>query len=119
MNVDATFVSNIQSQVDGKAETFYQSSVPTGRIKSLNVVNNPTLNKYIGDLWKNTYAGTINGYLGDNTEYIYTKTANGSNWNYDWTKMEVPDIVFDTIDTKKSIYSGNSIPVAAYPDVIS
>ena len=114
----ASFVTNIQSQVDGKAETFYQNSVPTGRIKSTNVVANSTLDKYVGDLWKNTYAGTIGGYLGNNTEYVYTKTANGSNWNYDWTKMEVPDIVFDTIDTKKSIYSGNSVPIAIAPDVI-
>lgn len=114
----ASTIATIQTQVDGKAETFYQSSIPTGRIKSINVPTNSTLDKYVGDLWKNTYAGTTGGYLGDNTEYIYTKTANGSNWNYDWTKMEVPDIVFDTIDTKKSIYSGNSLPVAVYPDVI-
>jgi len=114
----ASTIATIQTQVDGKAETFYQSSIPTGRIKSINVPTNSTLDKYVGDLWKNTYVGTTGGYLGDNTEYIYTKTANGSNWNYDWTKMEVPDIVFDTIDTKKSIYSGNSLPVAVYPDVI-
>lgn len=114
----ATFVTNIQTQVDGKAETFYQNSIPTGRIKSVNVPNNTTLNSYVGDLWKNTFVGTISGYLGDNTEYVYTKTANGSNWNYDWTKMEVPDIVFDTIDTKKSIYSGNFVPVAIAPDII-
>lgn len=114
----APFVTSIQSQVDGKSETFYQNSVPIGRIKSTNVADNSVLNSYVGDLWKNTFVGTISGYLGDNTEYIYTKIANGSNWNYDWTKMEVPDIVFDTIDTKKSIYSGNSIPVAVAPDVI-
>ena len=114
----ASTIATIQTQVDGKAETFYQSSIPTGRIKSINVPTDSTLDKYVGDLWKNTYAGTIGGYLGNNTEYTYTKTANGSNWNYDWTKMEVPDIVFDTIDTKKSIYSGNSLPVAVYPDVI-
>lgn len=114
----STFVTNIQSQVDGKSETYYQPSVPTGRINSINVVANSTLDKYVGDLWKNTYVGTIGGYLGNNTEYVYTKTANGSKWDYKWTKMEVPDIVFDTIDTKKSIYSGNSIPVAIAPDVI-
>lgn len=114
----APFVTNIQSQVDGKAETFYQSTIPTGRIRSLNVVTNITLDKYIGDLWKNTYVGTISFYLGDNTEYVYTKKANGSNWDYDWTKMEVPDIVFDTIDTKKSIYSGNSLPAISYPDTL-
>lgn len=114
----APFVANIQSQVDKKSETFYQATVPTGRIKSTNIADNSVLNAYIGDLWKNTYIGTISGYLGDNTEYVYTKTANGSNWNYDWTKMEVPDIVFDTIDTKKSIYSGNSVPVAIAPDII-
>ena len=114
----ATFVTNIQTQVDGKAETFYQNSIPIGRIKSTNVPNNTTLNKYVGDLWKNIYVGTVGGYLGNNTEYVYTKTANGANWDYDWTIMEVPDIVFDTIDTKKSIYSGNSVPVGIYPDVV-
>ena len=114
----APFVTSIQTQVDGKSETFYQNSIPSGRIKSLNVASNSTLDKYLGDLWKNIYVGTVGGYLGNNTEYVYTKTANGSNWNYDWTKMEVPDIVFDTIDTKKSIYSGNSVPVAIAPDVV-
>ena len=114
----ASTIATIQTQVDGKAETFYQSNIPTGRIKSINVPTNSTLDKYVGDLWKNTYVGTTGGYLGNNTEYIYTKTANGRNWNYDWTKMEVPDIVFDTIDTKKSIYSGDSVPVAVAPDII-
>ena len=114
----APFVTSIQTQVDGKSETFYQNSIPTGRIKSLNAASNSTLDKYVGDLWKNIYVGTVGGYLGNNTEYVYTKTANGSNWNYDWKKMEVPDIVFDTIDTKKSIYSGNSVPVAVAPDIV-
>lgn len=114
----APFVSNIQTQVDKKAETFYLSSVPLGRVTQVNVPSNVELDKYVGDLWKNTYVGTVGGYLGNNTEYIYTKTQNGAKWNYGWTKMEVPDIVFDTIDTKKSIYSGNSVPVAIYPDVI-
>lgn len=114
----ASFVTSIQTQVDGKSETFYQNSIPTGRIKSLNVASNSTLDKYVGDLWKNIYIGTVGGYLGNNTEYVYTKTANGSNWNYDWTKMEVPDIVFDTIDTKKSIYSGDSVPIAVAPDAV-
>ena len=108
----STFVTNIQGQVDLKAETFYQPTIPTGRLTQTNVVADSTLDKYVGDLWKNTYVGTISGYLGDNTEYIYTKTANGSKWNYGWTKMEVPDIVFDTMDTKKSIYTSWYPPVS-------
>lgn len=112
----ANTITNIQTQVDKKAETFYQNSVPTGRTTVTNVVVDAELDKYVGDLWKNTYVGTISGYLGNNTEYIYSKIANGSKWDYKWVRMEVPDIVFDTIDTKKSIYSGNSVPVIVAPD---
>lgn len=112
----ANTITTIQTQVDKKAETFYQSSVPTGRATVTNVVADIELDKYIGDLWKNTYAGTVSGYLGNNTEYIYSKIANGPKWDYKWVRMEVPDIVFDTIDTKKSIYSGNSVPVIVAPD---
>jgi hypothetical protein len=112
----STFVEDINAQVDKKAESFYQSTVPSGRLSVVNVAANSSLDKYVGDLWKNTYTGTVSGYLGNNTEYIYTKTANGSNWNYGWAEMEVPDIVFDTIDTKKSIYTGNAVPAPVYPD---
>jgi hypothetical protein len=114
----ATFVTDIQSQVDKKSETFYQATVPTGRTTSINVAASATLDKYVGDLWKNTYVGTVSTYLGNNTEYVYTKTANGPNWDYKWTEMAIPDIVFDELDTKKSIYTGDALPVAVAPDVI-
>jgi hypothetical protein len=114
----ATFVTEIQGQVDKKSETFYQDTVPAGRTTSLNVAVSTTLDAYVGDLWKNTYVGTVSTYLGNNTEYVYTKTANGSNWDYRWTEMAIPNIVFDELDTKKSIYTGDALPVAVAPDVI-
>ena len=107
----ASTISSLQTQLDKKTETFYLNSIPGGRLTLTNVAVNATLDGYVGDLWKNTYVGTIGGYLGNNTEYVYTKTANGANWDYKWTKMEVPDIVFDAIDTKKTIFVGNTLPV--------
>ena len=107
----ASTITALQTQVDKKAETFYQNSMPSGRLILTNVVADVELDKYVGDLWKNTYVGTISGYLGNNTEYMYSKVANGTKWDYKWVEMEVPDIVFDAIDTKKAIFVGNTLPV--------
>lgn len=107
----ASTITALQTQVDKKAETFYQNSMPSGRLTLTNVVADVELDKYVGDLWKNTYVGTISGYLGNNTEYMYSKVANGTKWDYKWVEMEVPDIVFDAIDTKKAIFVGNTLPV--------
>ena len=107
----ASTITTLQTQVDKKAETFYQNSMPSGRLTLTNVVADVELDKYVGDLWKNTYVGTISGYLGNNTEYMYSKVANGTKWDYKWVEMEVPDIVFDAIDTKKAIFVGNTLPV--------
>ena len=96
------FVEDIQGQVDQKAETFYQATAP--HAEYTNIADNSTYNAYIGDLWKDT---------ADNVEYIYSKIANGLNWDYVWVEYQVPDIVFDTIDTKKTIYTGTAAPTAA------
>jgi len=117
------FVNDIKAQVDKKAETFYQNTVPANHTTAIGVVDSSDLDKYIGDLWKNTSTDPIKikdnadnviaTYQGKNTEYIYSKIPNESNdteFDYKWVEMEVPDIVYDKIDTKKAIYVQIDIP---------
>ena len=75
-------IQAIQNQIDGKAETWYQSSDPstawtTSELRAL----------HVGDLWYNTTNGTSQVY-------------NGSGWD----EQTVPDEVFDAIDGKAQIF---------------
>ena len=88
--------SNIQTQIDGKADTFYQTSMP--HQEYTNVPDNVEYNKFISDLWYNS-TSTVK------KTYIYTKTINGSNFDYKWSQQEIPQDIFDTIDGKKTIYT--------------
>ena len=87
---------NIKNQIDGKANTYYQTSEPHPNYT--NVADNETYNAWVGDLWYNS-SSTVK------KTYIYTKTANGPNYNYQWKQQEIPADMFDMIDGKKSIYS--------------
>ena len=89
----AKALKDINTQIDGKADTFYQSTKP--HEEYTNVADNNTYNLYVGDLWYDTTTGK---------SYMYTKTANGSNCNYTWKFMDVPNDVYDTIDGIASIY---------------
>ena len=81
-----TFTQDIQNQVDGKAETWYQSNDP-----ATSWTDDDTKNKHLGDLWCDT---------DDGKEYIYKYVDN----EYDWHEMSVPDELFDEIDAKSTIY---------------
>ena len=96
INLDTT-LSSLQLQIDGKAETWYQSTDP-----SVKWNDDDTKNKHIGDLWHYTGdTGTVNGTnRTKNSEWIWTKTNN----SYSWQEMAVSDEVFDTIDGVASIY---------------
>ena len=95
-NTYPTDISSIQSQIDGKADTFYQTTMP--HPEYVNVPNNSDYNKFVSDLW---YDSTIT----IKKTYIYTKTVNGSNFDYKWSQQEIPKDIFDTIDGKKTIYT--------------
>lgn len=86
-------LENINTQIDGKADTFYQSTQP--HPKYVNVPSNSTYDLYVGDLWYNTT---------DGKSYMYQKVANGSNFDYTWKFMNVPQDVYDKIDGVASIY---------------
>jgi len=113
--------SKLVTQVDKKAGSYYQDTQPWPEYTEIS--DNADYNENVGDLWKSTYTDNnknidSNGHLGKNTEYIYSKEPNGDKFDYKWVETEVPDIVFDTIDTKKSIYVGNYEPNPKKPDKV-
>lgn len=83
------FVTTIQTQVDGKAQTYYQSTNPatnwTAEQKAA----------HVGDIWMNTSSSTIAGVEAGQSA-IWTGSA--------WQVSTVPQEVFDKIDGKAAIY---------------
>lgn len=75
------FSQEIKSQLDGKAETWYQVTDPSTNW------NAEQKKEHVGDLWFNTT---------NNTTWYW----NGS----EWRQQNVPDAVFDKIDGKADIY---------------
>lgn len=95
---------NLQSQIDGKAETFRQATDPSldwyveeGGEVTLDVRAN-----HVGDLWMDISAN------GGKKTYIYEDNGESADPRYEWKAQEVPDEVFDEIDGKSTIF-GNAI----------
>lgn len=86
-------LEDIGAQIDGKAISYYQDSMPHPEYK--NVADNDTYNTYVGDLWYDTKS---------NKTYMYIKTVNESNYDYTWKYMDVPKDLYDTIDGIATIY---------------
>ena len=77
--------NELTSEINKKVETWYQDSDPS--------VNWTDKSIHEGDLWKDTR---------DNKEYIYRSGV--------WVEMPVPDVVFDQIDGKSSVYVTQPAP---------
>lgn len=86
---------NLQDQIDGKAETWYQSTDPENNWSS---TEKP---KHEGDLWYNTTDGTT---------WYYAKQGTDPE-TYRWEQQNIPDAVFDKIDGKKDIHYTNNAPI--------
>ena len=84
----ATDVSNIQTQIDGKAETWYQSSDPSTAWTTADLRSEHT-----GDLWFKTT---------DSTTWRWNGTA--------WVEQTAPQAVFDAIDGKAQIFISTPVP---------
>lgn len=78
-NIYKNDIDEIKESVRNKIETWYQDSDPS--------VNWKDKSEHEGDLWKDTR---------DNKEYIYRSGQ--------WEEMNVPDEVFDEIDSKAQIF---------------
>lgn len=89
-----TYVNDLlelQEQIDNKVETHYQEENP-----ALNWTTDLEKSKHVGDYWYKTT---------DNTQWRYCSNTKVSPITYDWEKVNVPNSIFDLIDTKKSIYT--------------
>lgn len=84
-NIYKTDMDEIKNSVRNKIETWYQDSDPS--------VNWKDKTEHEGDLWKDTR---------DNKEYIYRSGQ--------WVEMNVPDEVFDEIDSKAQIFINTPVP---------
>lgn len=84
-NIYKTDMDEIKNSVRNKIETWYQDSDPS--------VNWKDKTEHEGDLWKDAR---------DNKEYIYRSGQ--------WVEMNVPDEVFDEIDSKAQIFINTPVP---------
>jgi phage-related protein len=83
-------IEEINSQIDKKAETWYQASDPSSTWTTTALKNS-----HVGDLWFNTST---------NKSYIYTSS-------YTWKEADgVPDSVYDEIDGKAQIFASQPTP---------
>ena len=88
----STTIKNIRNEVDGKAETWYQSEDPSSSWAE------DEYSKHVGDLWH--YTGATTNAKGRNSEWIWQNISGV----YQWVAMDVPDEIFDAIDGKSTIY---------------
>lgn len=97
-NIYDAKITNIQGQIDGKAETHYQDTDPSGGWK-----NDDEKDKHVGDLWYCTVNITDNEVVKyeKGGTYIYEKDGK----DYKWSNCYVPSEVFDKIDGKSSIFT--------------
>lgn len=86
-NTYAVDKTNLQNQIDGKAETWYQATDPSLDWSAADKPNHE------GDLWYNT---------SDNTTWYYTGSA--------WSQQSIPTSVFNNINGKANIFVGSTTP---------
>lgn len=83
----ASDIASLGTQIDGKAETWYQDTDPKASWASADYA------RHAGDLWYDTSSGMT---------YRWDGSA--------WKEQAVPDAVFDRIDGKSSIYNSQPNP---------
>lgn len=93
----ANYKTQIQSQIDKKAQTWYQSEDPSSSW------TDKEKQEHIGDMWLNSSSITISGI-----ESGMTAIWNGT----EWKPSEVPQEVFNKIDGKAQVFV--SIPTTPY-----
>ena len=95
-----TTIADIKTQVDGKAETWYQ---PTNPASAWTDADTKAAHK--GDLWYCT------------ADIAGTQFKKGTTWHWNgtaWEKQDIPQSVFDTIDGKSAIFVAK--PTSGYKE---
>lgn len=85
-------IDEISNQIDGKAETWYQSTDP-----SSSWTTTALKNEHVGDIWYNTTSSVQKSYRWDGTSWQEMKTT-------------PPDEVFDQIDGKAQVFVTTPTP---------
>ena len=88
------FKTDIENQVDQKAETWYQNQNPATTARP-NGWYGESDNDHVGDIWHNTSNSTVGG-VESGRDGIWNGTA--------WQMSDVPQAVYDTIDGKANIF---------------
>lgn len=83
---------DLQDQIDNKIESYIQDEDP-----SLSWETNIVKEQHKGDFWRRKISDEYH-------EYVYTK-YNTNPITYGWEENDVPQAVFDLIDSKKTIYT--------------
>ena len=82
-----TYKAQVKTQLDGKAETWYQATDPSTEWDDAS--------EHVGDIWHNSSSSTING----------VEAGQDAIWNgTSWEVSAVPAAVFNKIDGKASIF---------------
>lgn len=92
-------IGEISNQIDGKAETWYQSTDPSTAWTTTTLKN-----EHVGDIWYNTTSSVQKSYRWDGTSWQEMKTT-------------PPDEVFDQIDGKAQIFITQPIPPYSVGDL--
>lgn len=90
----ANMVKELQGQIDGKAQSFVQSSDPASEWLTAEVKKS-----HVGDMWLNTSSTAISG-IGSMKTAIYQLVDN----TYKWVQKNIPNEMFDQIDGKASLF---------------
>lgn len=90
----ANMVKELQGQIDGKAQSFVQSSDPASEWLTAEVKKS-----HVGDMWLNTSSTAISG-IGSMKTAIYQLVNNA----YKWVQKNIPNEMFDQIDGKASLF---------------
>ena len=85
----------IQEQIDGKIQTYYQEMDPSNEWTT-----DLEKSKHIGDYWYNTT---------NNTQWRYNQNTTTTPITYGWGQVNVPNSVFDLIDKKEHLYDKTNI----------
>lgn len=97
-------IKDIETQIDGKAETWYQPTDPSTVARPNGWLGEASA-EHKGDLWYCT------------ADIAGTNYRKGTTWYWDgskWKKQDVPQSVFDTIDGKAEIFV--SKPTSGYKE---
>lgn len=93
-------LEELEYQVDGKADTYYQENTPAEHLTYTNIVKDTDEYKkyhnFDGDMWYKPSTGET---------WMYQEIDNGNGtFNYQWEYMNIPEVVFDELDSKRQIF---------------